>query len=95
MYTYTPGAEFRAGIATVATSEAVVAYANGTKTIYTVVTDELTSLAQNDVIRRENDGLTLRITSNAADMTTPAVAQVKFRQVTAERIRLDAEGAAQ
>lgn len=80
------GAHFRAGIATKSSTEARIAYQTGAKTMYTVVTDEMIELAAGDRIKRLSDGLMLKITSNAADMTTPAISTVKFRQVNAEAV---------
>ena len=95
VYTYQPGASFNAGIATVSSTQAMIAYAKDTKTVYTIVTGELTTLVMGDVIQRMSDGLMLRITSNAADMTTPARARVKFRQCTAERVCIIRKGNAE
>lgn len=79
------GAEFRAGITTDSSTEAEVAYRNGVKTIYTIVTDWSVELEQNDVVRRVKDGRKYRITGNAIDNTAPASAQsVRTREVTAE-----------
>ena len=80
------GAHFRAGIATNQTTQARIAYQTGAKTLYTIVTDEMIVLSAGDRVKRLSDGLVLKVTSNAADMTTPAVSQVKFRQVNAEAI---------
>lgn len=85
---YRPGAAIRAGCSTVSSAEVQVAYRQGLSTIYTIVTDTTVHLTQGDVIRRDRDGLTLRVTSDAADMTTPAVARVQYSQVTAERFTL-------
>lgn len=84
--TWQEGAHFRAGIATAQTTEAKIAYQTGAKTIYTVVTEEAITLSAGDRIKRLSDGLVLKITSNAADMTTPAVSVVKFRQANAEAV---------
>lgn len=81
-----PGAEFRAAIVMDSTTEAQIAQQNGLKTIYKILTGELVSLTQGDIVQRMEDGLTLRVTSNARDMSTPKVAQAKFRQVNAEAV---------
>jgi hypothetical protein len=39
-------------------------------------------------IRRVQDGLTLRITSNAADFATPAISDLKLYQVSAEAVEV-------
>ena len=82
------GAEFSAGITRVSSNEAMIAYQNGLKVMYNVVFDENITLTQNDRIKRLNDGLVLRITSASRDMTTPAVSEVKYSQVSAEVIDL-------
>lgn len=80
----TDGAPFRAGIATANSTEAQIAYRNGLKTIYTIVHPKVLELEQNDRVKRMKDGRIYRITSNSADMATPAVAFNEFSQATAE-----------
>lgn len=82
------GAHFKAGIVTNQATEAKIAYQTGAKTMYTIVTDELCALETGDRVKRLSDGLVLKVTSNARDMETPAVAQVKYRQVNAEAVTL-------
>lgn len=81
---YVEGASFRAGISTNSSTEAQIAQQNGMKAIYTIVHPITMTLEQNDRVKRVKDGRVYRITSNSADMTTPAVAQVQYSQVTAE-----------
>lgn len=78
------GAHFRAGISTNQSTEAQIAYKSGLKTLYTIVHLPTLTLELNDRVKRVKDGRIYRITSNSADMTTPAVAQAQFAQVTAE-----------
>lgn len=80
------GAPFRAGIFVNNSNEAVIAGRLGNKAIFTVQTDINVELEQNDVIFRKLDGRMYRITSNAIDMTTPAVASDQYRECTAEVI---------
>lgn len=77
---------FRAGIAANYSNEAVIAGRTGKNTIFTVTTLLGDELEQHDIIQRVSDGLTLRVTSDAINMTTPAVATVQYRDVTAEVI---------
>lgn len=77
---------FRAGISANRSNEAVIAGRVGKQTIYTVTTLIDDELEQNDIIQRVSDGLTLRVTSDAKDMTTPAVATLQYRDATAEVI---------
>lgn len=85
-WTLTDGAEIMAGISTVSTAEAQIAYQTGTKTIYTIVHRKTLTLHQGDHVRRMADGRLYRITSNSADMATPAMAQEQYCQVSAEVI---------
>lgn len=82
----TEGAPFNAAIAINNTTEAQIAYQTGTKRIYTVVTLPVVKLKQGMKIRRVYDGLTLRITSNASDMTAPDMSSLKMAQVNAEAV---------
>ncbi len=84
---WTDGAEFLAGLSTNHSTEARIAYQNGMKTLYTLVTDTGTVLRQDDRMKRVRDGLLYRITSHSADMTTPHVAQRQYAQVSAEVVR--------
>lgn len=83
---YEPGAEFMAGIVTDSSAEARVAYQQGLKRIYTIVTPELVVLSQGDVIRREEDGLLIRVTSNGIDMRPPGYSTLRFSQVQGEAV---------
>lgn len=79
-----PGADFSAGIFVNDSNEAVLAGRLGNKAVFTVQTDLNVELEQNDVILRKADGRLYRITSNAIDKSTPAVALDKYRECTAE-----------
>ena len=84
--TYVPGAEFMAGIVMDSSTEAKIAYQQGMKRMYTIVTPELVTLSQGDMVRREEDGLVMRVTSNGIDMKPPGYSAMKFSQVTAEAV---------
>lgn len=86
VHEHVPGAHFRAACNANKTNEAVIAGRVGAKTIYTVTTKLNVELEQNDVVLRIKDGRRYRITGNAIDNTTPDVAQVQQRVVTAEVI---------
>lgn len=81
-----PGAPFRAGIFVNRSNEAVIAGRLGNKAIFTIQTGLNVELEQNDVVLRKLDNRMYRITGNAIDMTTPAVAQEQYREVNAEVI---------
>lgn len=78
------GAPFRAGIRTVSSTEAEIAYRSGTKTIFRITTPLGVELEQNDIVLRRKDERQYRITGNAIDNTTPDVATLQYRYVTAE-----------
>lgn len=86
IYTWTDGASFQAGISTNNSREAQIAYRNGLATQYTIVIPHGVTLRQNDRVKRVADGVEFRITSNSADMHTPACAALQYAQVTAEVI---------
>lgn len=84
--TWTDGATFQAGVSLNNSREAQIAYRNGLATQYTIVVPNGVTLRQNDRIKRVADGVEYRITSNSADMHTPAPAALQYAQVTAEVI---------
>lgn len=83
---FIPGAKFRAGITTKQSTEAQIAYQQGLKTIYTIVFEPNVQLHFGDRVKRISDGRVFRVTSNAQDMTTPARANLRMSQVSAEVI---------
>lgn len=87
-WSYTDGVPFKAGISLNNSSEAQIAYKNGLRAIYTIVCRKVMNLKQDDVVKRTKDGRLYRITSNANDMETPAVAVEQYHQVTAEVIEV-------
>ena len=82
----TEGAPFRAAIRTVSSTDAEIAYRSGTKTIFRITTPLSVALEQNDFVLRLRDNRQYRITGNAVDNTTPDVATLQYRHVTAEVI---------
>ena len=83
---YTNGANFRAGISTNSSAEDQIAERNGMKTIYTIVHLPSITLHKDDRVQRIKDGHIYRITSDSTAMTTPAIADMQYAQVTAEVI---------
>lgn len=82
---YVEGDLFRAGISMVSSTQAEIAYRNGTKTIYHIVTTKPgMHLKTGDVIRRIRDGRLYKVTTVANE--TPDMADVQHRTVTAEVI---------
>lgn len=86
MWEQVPGAPIRAGFFVNNSNEAVIAGRLGNKAIFTIQTGIGVELEQNDVVLRKKDNRMYRIMSNAIDMTTPAVADDQYREVTAEVI---------
>ena len=84
--TWVDGAVFAAAFAQVSSTDALIAYQTGQKTMYKVITRQTVALKHNDRIRRLSDGQMMRITSSAQDMRTPASSWLKMYQVTAEVI---------
>lgn len=78
------GADFRAGITLKSSTEAMIAEKNGMKSIYVIVTKPVIELKKDDRVMQISTGEVFRITSNGRDMTTPGIANVQMRQVTAE-----------
>lgn len=82
------GATFKAAIVKNNTLDAVVAEKQGVTEVYTITVPKGTPLAFHDVLRRNSDGATFRVTSNIKDSETPGVATFSFGQVSAERWEL-------
>lgn len=81
---------FMAAVVKNNTLAARVAEKQGVTEVYTVTTAEGVGLEFHDVFRRDSDGATFRVTSNANDSRPPAAATFAFEQVTAERWELPA-----
>ena len=81
---------FMAAVVKDNTLAARVAEKQGVTEVYTVTTPTGVGLEFHDVFRRESDGATFRVTSNARDSRPPAVATFAFEQVNAERWELPA-----
>lgn len=82
---WTDGAEIEAVAVLDDSIEAVKAQAAGAKNLYTVTTKRTVILRYGDVIRRESDGKTFRMTADADDKKTPKGAGLDMRQCRAEQ----------
>lgn len=80
----THGESFMAAIVFDNSTEAIIAQAQGVRNLYTVTTGREITLRFHDIIRRERDGKTFRITSDGDDKLSPAVSTLNMRQVSAE-----------
>lgn len=83
---FSDGAPFDGAAVAKDTTEALIAYQSGAKKIYSVVTRQTVRLKRNMKIRRIEDGLTLRVTTDASDFKTPDISDLKLYQVSAEAI---------
>lgn len=81
---FVEGAHFLAGIATKQSTEALIAYQQGLKTVYVIAFEPKIELKHGDRVKCLKDGRVFRVTSDAQDMVTPKVANLKMAQVTAE-----------
>lgn len=82
---YVEGAEFDAAITKDKTLEAVVAERSGVTELYLVTTRVGVGLDYGETFKRKEDGMLLRVTSNATDSRTPKAASFAFERVRAER----------
>lgn len=86
---YVDGATIRAGIVSVNSSDTVrVAYQEGMRAMYTIVTEKGLDLGPNDRIKRVSDGTVMVIRSKPDDMKSPPIASagMQFQQLRAEAI---------
>lgn len=81
---WTEGAKVKASIVLDDSIEAVKAQALGAKNLYTITTKRTVVFLFHDVIRRDSDGKTFRVTSDGTDKKTPRSAGLDMRQVRAE-----------
>lgn len=78
------GAALEAALLKDNSAEVKVAEASGLKELYTVVVYKPVTLKHGDVIRRDADGLTLRITGNTIDWEAPEMSTVQIAKTTAK-----------
>ncbi len=87
--TWVEGATFRGAVSTDNSIQTRIAEQQGVKALYTIVVDVNVPLAFNDVVKREETGDYLRITSRPDDTKTPARARVQNKQMQAELYTLE------
>jgi hypothetical protein len=78
------GVIFYGGINTDLSIETRIAEQQGLKSLYTITVDKNFPLAQHDVIRLAN-GKIVRVTNDPNDIQTPAMADISFKQASAEK----------
>lgn len=85
------GAEVQAVITEQSSTEAQIAMALSEKKTYAVITRKDVVFRHNDVVRRQSDGKTFRITSDADEKKTPNSATLNMRRCDAVEIILPSE----
>lgn len=80
-----PGAAIKAAIVKDKSLQARTAEKEGVKSVYTITAPAPVVFDFHDVIRRDSDGATFRVTTSSEDSKTPDVATFQFTQVNAER----------
>lgn len=75
---YAPGAKITAMLIKLDSAEAMIAEADSLKERYRVVVRTGVDLKKNDVIRRDSDGMTFRLTSNTRDSAAPPSSTVQI-----------------
>lgn len=67
---------------------AQIAQSESERQIYTVVTRKSVVFRHDDLIKRDSDGKTFRITSDSDDLKTPNSSHINMRQCKAEEVVL-------
>lgn len=83
-YRYQQGAAIKAMLRKDSDPTIRVAEANSGKGMYTVVVKRGVTLRRDGVIRRDSDGLTLKITGSTIDWEAPEMSSVPIAKTTAE-----------
>lgn len=81
---YRPGAKILAMLEKQMSREMQIAEAQGLDEQYLIVVPSGVSLKKDDVIRRDSDGLTLRVTSNTRDAAAPPASTVQIAKCSAK-----------
>lgn len=81
---WVPAGKFKAAVVLDTSIQARIGEKQGVTALYTVTTPTAMDLGYYDVIRRDSDGKTFRITSDGTDKHTPQSATIDMRQVSAE-----------
>ena len=89
---YKDGAEILAAFSFNTSTEARVGESAGANNRFTITTRKSVILQFHDIVRRESDGKTFRVTSDGKDNKTPASSSHNMRQVEAEEWKLPTNG---
>lgn len=82
--TWKESGTFKAAAVLDSSIEAEIGKVQGVTSVYTITTPKSINLDYHDVIKRNSDNATFRITSDGTDKKTPASASIDMRQVRAE-----------
>lgn len=89
--TYTEGAEIKVAYSMNSSTEARVAAQQGVNNRFTLLTKKAVLLRFPDIVKRDRDGKTFRVTSDGDDKKTPDTAGLDLRAVEAEEWEIPAE----
>ena len=90
--TWTDAGEFLGAVVLDSSIEAETGKVQGVTSVYTVTTPKEITLDYHDVIRRNSDKRTFRVTSDGTDKHTPNSASLNMRQVRAEEWEIPTNG---
>lgn len=90
--TWKESGTFKAAAVLDSSIEAEIGKVQGVTSVYTVTTPKEITLDYHDVIRRESDKRTFRVTSDGTDKHTPNSATLNMRQVRAEEWEIPTNG---
>lgn len=89
--TWKESGTFKAAAVLDSSIEAEIGKVQGVTSVYTITTPKSINLDYHDVIKRNSDNATFRITSDGTDKKTPASASIDMRQVRAESWEIPTE----
>ena len=89
--TWKESGTFKAAAVLDSSIEAEIGKVQGVTSVYTITTPKSINLDYHDVIKRNSDNSTFRITSDGTDKKTPASASIDMRQVRAESWEIPTE----
>lgn len=89
--TWKESGTFKAAAVLDSSIEAEIGKVQGVTSVYTITTPKSINLDYHDVIKRNSDNATFRITSDGTDKKTPASASLDMRQVRAESWEIPTE----
>ncbi len=81
---WTEGATILAAITRDTTMNAMIAEAQGVKSVFTITTTRNIALDFHDVIKRKSDGRIFRVTTNVGEIIAPLASTLDIAQVLAE-----------